>query len=94
MQGGTWRQKKPFNGRVIWITAAKWVTTCVMKCNLCEDVGSICERHPTRPWEGDHACTCGGAGAPCPMCNSMNDADNPRMPSGFKIEADKDGGRH
>jgi len=22
----------------------------------------VCESHPDRPWEGEHACTCGGAG--------------------------------
>jgi len=27
----------------------------------CEDCGWVCESHPDRPWEGEHACTCGGA---------------------------------
>ena len=37
-----------------------------MKCSLCEDCGWVCE--------GDHACTCGGAGAPCTMLlYRMND---------------------
>ena len=40
-----------------------------MKCSLCEDCGWVCETHPDRPWEGEHACTCGAAGAPCPRCN-------------------------
>jgi hypothetical protein len=31
----------------------------VMKCSLCEDCGWVCETHPGRPWEGDHACACG-----------------------------------
>jgi DNA invertase Pin-like site-specific DNA recombinase len=34
-----------------------------MKCSLCEDCGWVCESHPDRPWEGEHACTCGAAGA-------------------------------
>jgi hypothetical protein len=49
----------------------------VMKCSLCEDCGWVCETHPGRPWEGDHACACGGAGAPCPWCN-MPDEDGRR----------------
>jgi hypothetical protein len=40
-----------------------------IKCSLCEDCGWVCESHPARPWEGEHACTCGAAGAPCPWCN-------------------------
>jgi hypothetical protein len=40
-----------------------------MKCSLCEDCGWVCESHPDRPWEGEHACTCSGAGEPCPRCN-------------------------
>jgi hypothetical protein len=30
------------------------------------------ETHPGRPWEGDHACTCGGAGAPSLLTHSMS----------------------
>jgi hypothetical protein len=33
-----------------------------MKCSRCEDCGWVCENHPDRPWDGEHACTCGGAG--------------------------------
>ena len=65
-----------------------------MKCALCEDSGWVCENHPQRPWEGEHGCTCGGAGAPCPLCNVTNDRNSPRMPKGFKTEVDKDGWRH
>jgi hypothetical protein len=53
-----------------------------MKCNICEDSGWICDNHPHRPWEGNHACSCGGA--PCPHCNGTNDRAAPRMPSGFR----------
>ncbi|QOZ69132.1 hypothetical protein WN72_24535 [Bradyrhizobium arachidis] len=40
-----------------------------MKCTTCADTGWVCENHPDRPWEGPQACSCGGAGAPCPACN-------------------------
>src|SRR5258706_14852208 len=31
-----------------------------MICSVCEDCGWVCENHPDKPWEGEHACTCGG----------------------------------
>jgi hypothetical protein len=65
-----------------------------MRCLLCEDCGWVCEAHPDRPWEGEHACRCGGAGAPCPHCNASEDGTAPRMPKGFKTEFDKKGWRH
>jgi hypothetical protein len=65
-----------------------------MKCALCEDCGWVCESHPDRPWEGEHACTCGAAGAPCPQCNAIDDDMAPRMPKGSKTEFDKKGWRH
>jgi hypothetical protein len=37
-----------------------------VKCLVYEDTGWVCEDHPDQPWEGPHACACGGAGAPCP----------------------------
>jgi hypothetical protein len=49
-----------------------------MKCSLCEDCGWAYESHPDRPWEGEHACTCGGAGAPCPRCNVPEKDEAPR----------------
>jgi hypothetical protein len=51
-----------------------------MKCALCEDCGWVCENHPRRPWGGAHACECGGAGMPCPECNS---GEPPRLPTVF-----------
>ena len=54
----------------------------------------MCESHPDRPWEGEHACSCGTAGAPCPRCNAIDDDMVPRMPKGSKIEFDKKGWRH
>ena len=60
-----------------------------MKCAVCEDCGWVCEAHPDRPFEGEHACTCSGAGAPCPQCNASDDGTEPRAPKGFKTEFDK-----
>ena len=68
------------------------IHTTPVKCSLCEDCGWVCESHPNKPWEGEHACTCGAAGAPCPRCNAGD--DDPRMPKGFKTEFDKKGWRH
>src|SRR6266404_5670657 len=34
-----------------------------MKCTLCEDCGWVCESRPDRPWEGEHACSCGAVSA-------------------------------
>jgi hypothetical protein len=65
-----------------------------MICLVCEDSGWVCENHPDRPFQGEHACTCGGAGAPCPSCNESNEDTEPRAPKGFKTEFDKDGWRH
>ncbi|SHH20052.1 hypothetical protein SAMN05444169_6285 [Bradyrhizobium erythrophlei] len=66
----------------------------VMKCTLCEDCGWVCESHHDRPWEGKDACTCGGAGMPCPWCNLPEKDEEPRLPDGFKTEFDKKGWRH
>jgi hypothetical protein len=63
-------------------------------CIICEDGGCFCEDHQDRPWQGPHACPCGGAGAPCPACNASGEGEAPRMPDGFKTEVDKDGWRH
>jgi hypothetical protein len=60
-----------------------------MKCQLCEDTGWVCENHPDQPWEGPHACTCGGAGAPCPACNRSAPDEPPRLPKGFEPDHDR-----
>jgi hypothetical protein len=65
-----------------------------MNCLFCGDCGWLCEAHQA-PWFGEHTCTCGAAGAPCPLCNSpTDDGTQPRMPKGFKTEFDKKGWRH
>jgi hypothetical protein len=65
-----------------------------MKCDCCEDCGWVCENHPEKPWGGEHACGCGGAGMPCPNCNVSGDDSSPRPPKGFRTEFDKKGWRH
>ena len=44
-----------------------------MKCVLGDGCGWVCENHPDKPWEGEHACPCGGAGMPCRNCNMSGD---------------------
>jgi hypothetical protein len=53
-------------------------------CPACRDTGWVCEEHADRPW-GDHpnACTCGGAGMPCLLCNQPKDGERPQMPKGL-----------
>lgn len=34
---------------------------------------------------GLHACCCGGAGAPCPVCNQSTPEKPPRLPKGLEI---------
>jgi hypothetical protein len=65
-----------------------------MNCAVCDDCGWVCEAHPDRPFQGERACTCGGAGAPCPSCNPSDADTEPRPPKGFKTEFDKKGWRH
>jgi hypothetical protein len=40
-------------------------------CRNCADQGWVCENHRDTPWAGltDEPECCGGAGAPCPVCN-------------------------
>jgi hypothetical protein len=65
-----------------------------MKCLRCEDSGWVCENHHDRPWEGRHACGCGGAGAPCPACNAPAKGEMPRLLADFETVFDKKGWRH
>jgi hypothetical protein len=41
-------------------------------------------RDQLTPWDGEHACGCGGAGMPCPSCNISNPNNPPRLPAGFQ----------
>jgi hypothetical protein len=43
------------------------------KCQICLNVGWVCENHPLRPWSEEIGCMC-GAGMPC-RCNGKEDLD-------------------
>jgi hypothetical protein len=62
-------------------------------CARCKGSRWVCERHPERPWDGQHACGCGAPGEPCPVCNRV-EGQRPEMPEGFRVDMDKDGWRH
>jgi hypothetical protein len=61
----------------------------VKPCLQCDGTGWVCENHIDQPWDGIHGCTCGGAGAPCPKCNSASPDYPPRLPKGFKPEEER-----
>jgi hypothetical protein len=46
-----------------------------------------CENHTDRPWLSERACGCGGAGAPCPICNAADAATMPETLEGFQPDA-------
>jgi hypothetical protein len=52
------------------------------ECNRCDDGRFVCENHPDRPFFGERACTCDGAGEPCPDCNA-SEVTAPEMPDDF-----------
>jgi len=54
------------------------ITSCGL---LCEDGGWVCET-PHAAFGKARSPACGGA--PCPMCNSSEDGETPRMPDEFK----------
>ncbi|RZN31964.1 hypothetical protein CWO90_15290 [Bradyrhizobium sp. Leo121] len=53
-------------------------------CARCDNCRWVCENHPAKPWLGEHACTCGGAGMPCPACNPSDEKTPPDLPEGFE----------
>jgi hypothetical protein len=59
-----------------------------MTCLCCEDSDWVCENHPDQPWEGLHACQCGGAGMPCLKCNQPIQDEPPRLPKGLKADGE------
>jgi hypothetical protein len=59
-------------------------------CPRCDNTRWVCEAHSDRPWLGDRACTCGGAGDPCPACNHASADNPPAMPPGFSADPIKD----
>lgn len=48
--------------------------TIANACRNCDGGDWVCENHHDRPWHGTsnspHACACGGAGSPCPVCQT------------------------
>ncbi len=62
-------------------------------CARCENCRWVCENHPDRPFFGERACDCGGAGDPCPICNRVDSDTMPEMPDDFVADVtrtDKD----
>jgi hypothetical protein len=55
-------------------------------CARCDNCRWVCENHTDKPWLGARACGCGGAGAPCPICNASDDATVPDLPEGFQAD--------
>jgi hypothetical protein len=56
-------------------------------CARCDYSRWICERHPDRPFSGSRACTCGGAGILCPVCNPADEYTEPVAPEDFQVAA-------
>jgi hypothetical protein len=69
-----------------------------MSCQRCDDTGWVCENHDNRPWvDSKRACSCMGAGMPCPTCNPDSrriDHQPPRLPPGLTVTIDRRGTRH
>lgn len=59
---------------------AKWRTR--VRCDVCNGCFWVCENHNDRPWDGDNACNCGGAGMPCPKCNVSTLGEVPKELAG------------
>jgi hypothetical protein len=58
-------------------------------CPRCDGCHWVCENHPEKPWEGERACTCGGAGMPCPACNRPAETGEfLKLPRGFVDDDD------
>jgi hypothetical protein len=49
-------------------------------CPRCGNGRWVCESHPDKPWLGEYDCDCGGAGAPCPVCNHCDESSPPELP--------------
>lgn len=64
-------------------------------CSVCGDCFWVCENHPDRPWDGEGACDCGGAGMPCPKCNPADKRTPPKELAGWVTVWDsRNGWRH
>jgi hypothetical protein len=49
-------------------------------CARCDNSRWVCENRPNKPWLGENACGCGGAGEPCPICNHPDEDTLPELP--------------
>jgi hypothetical protein len=58
----------------------KLIEPIALPCPRCDGCRWVCETHRDTPWEGPRACNCGGAGAPCPVCNQGTE---PEMSADF-----------
>jgi hypothetical protein len=56
-------------------------------CTLCDDCGWVCEVHPDRPWEGPRL-RLRRRRRTLPGCNSGDGISPPRLPQGFKTDAE------
>jgi hypothetical protein len=54
-------------------------------CGRCDDCRWVCENHTDRPWLGERICGCGGAGAPCPICNASNEPTAPEIQTASRL---------
>jgi hypothetical protein len=59
-------------------------------CPRCASERWVCKAHQHRPWGGEHGCSCGAAGSPCPICNEVAPGEKPALPPGFQVEAEAD----
>ena len=66
-------------------------------CARCDASRWVCESHPDRPFSGSRACTCGGAGIPCPVCNPAEEYTEPALHEikfdGYRIQVHINRGR-
>ncbi len=56
-----------------------------MTCSVCNGEMWVCETHADEPWGGEGCRLCGGAGAPCPACNTPDDGSMPAFAPGTSI---------
>ena len=60
-RGWLWKHE---SGTYVKFTQAGGGYVRMIDCFRCDDCGWVCENHPERLWQGEHACDYGGAGAP------------------------------
>ena len=55
------------------------IHVAALLCSLCAGEGWICEQHPSKSWPHND---CQSAGAPCPICQHLNDP--PTLPADWR----------